>query len=66
MIDRRTLSSSLLTTLDVGEKRNVTDRHPEVATRLLRQTETIRAELGDVGVAGSDQRKINLVDPQER
>ncbi len=51
---------------DVGEKQNVADRHPGVVARLQEQAEIIRAELGDVRVAGSDQRKIDLVDPQER
>lgn len=53
-------------TNDLGEQRNVADRHPDVVTRLLMQAETIRAELGDVNTTGTDQRAINLVDPQER
>jgi len=51
---------------DVGEKRNVADRYPDVVARLRKQAEVIRAELGDVRTTGTDQRKINLVDPQER
>ncbi len=51
---------------DVGEKQNVANRYPEVVARLQKQAETIRAELGDVRTTGTDQRKINLVDPQER
>ena len=51
---------------DAGEKRNIADRHPDVVARLQKQAETIRAELGDVRTTGTDQRKINLVDPQER
>ena len=51
---------------DAGEKQNVADRYPDVLARLQKQAETIRAELGDVRTTGSDQRKINLVDPQER
>ena len=51
---------------DVGEKQNVADQNPDVVARLQKQAETIRAELGDVRVTGSDQRPINLVDPQER
>ena len=51
---------------DVGEKQNVAAQHPEVVARLQQQAEAIRSELGDVNVQGSDQRKINLVDPQER
>lgn len=51
---------------DIGEKTNVADENPAVVDRLLKQADVIRAELGDVDVRGSDQRKINLVDPQER
>lgn len=32
---------------DVSETRNVADDHPEIVSRLLAQTETARAELGD-------------------
>ena len=51
---------------DLAEKRDVADKHPRVLARLLKRAEAIRLELGDVRVTGSDQRKINLVDPQER
>ncbi len=51
---------------DVGEKQNVADRYPDVVARLEKQANTIRTELGDVRTVGRDQRKINLVDPQER
>jgi len=51
---------------DVSEKHNVTDRYPEVVARLQKQAEIIRRELGDVRTTGTDQRKINLVDPQIR
>ena len=51
---------------DVGERENVADRYPEVVARLQKQAEKIRAELGDVRTTGTDQRKINLIDPQER
>ena len=51
---------------DVGEKRNLTDKHPEIVARLQKEAEAIRAELGDVRVTGTDQRDIDLVDPQER
>ena len=51
---------------DIGEKRDVSDRYPEVVARLQQQVEIIRAELGDVRTSGTDQRRINLVDPQER
>ena len=52
--------------VDRGEKRNVAAQHPDIMARLQKRAEAIRAELGDVRVTGSDQRKINLVDPQER
>ena len=51
---------------DIGEKKNVAAENPDVVARLKNQAEVIRAELGDARVIGSDQRKINLVDPQER
>ena len=51
---------------DVGEQRNIADRNPDIVARLLQQAEIIRAELGDVRTTGTDQRKINLVNPQER
>ena len=50
---------------DLGEKTNVADRHPDIVARLRRHAEKIRVELGDVATAGSDQREIHLVDPQE-
>lgn len=51
---------------DVGERHNVADRYPEFVARLRKQAEIIRAELGDVRITGTDQRAINLTDPQER
>lgn len=51
---------------DPGEKRNLTEQNPEIVARLQKQAETIRAELGDVRTTGSDQRSIDLIDPQER
>ena len=53
-------------TSDVGEEHNVLDQNPQIVSRLQQQAERIRAELGDVTIAGSDQHSINLVDPQER
>jgi len=47
-------------------QQDVADRYAEVVARLQKQAETIRTELGDVRTTGTDQRKINLVDPQER
>lgn len=51
---------------DVGETQDVAERYPEIVARLQQQAEAIRGELGDVHTKGSDQRTINLVDPQER
>ncbi len=51
---------------DLGEKHNVADENPMVMQRLQSRAKEAVAELGDVRVTGSDQRKINLVDPQER
>ena len=51
---------------DLGEKTNVADRYPEIVARLKKHAEEIRTELGDVRTTGTDQRTINLVDPQER
>ena len=51
---------------DISESRNIAEQNPEIVARLLKQAETVRAELGDVGVKGSDQRTISLVNPQER
>ncbi len=51
---------------DVGEKRNVAREYPNIVARLQKQADTIRLELGDVRVMGTDQKTINLVEPQER
>ncbi len=51
---------------NVGEKRNVAAQNPELVAHLKKQAQAIRAELGDVRTTGTDQRKINLVNPQER
>lgn len=51
---------------DPGEKTNVADQFPEAVARLLDHADAIRAELGDVQTMGSDQRIIDLVNPQER
>lgn len=63
-----TLDDYVLFNLDVdlGEKINVADQHPEVLKMLKEQAQVIREELGDVHVIGSDQRVPNLVNPQER
>ena len=51
---------------DVGEKHDVASRYPKVVARLEKQAAHIRVELGDVRTTGTDQRRINLIDPQER
>ncbi|MEQ9411702.1 MAG: hypothetical protein RIK87_28565 [Fuerstiella sp.] len=63
-----TLDEPVLFNLDhgPGEQRNVADRHPDVVARLQKQADKVRAELGDVRITGTDQRAINLKDPQER
>lgn len=63
-----TLDQPLLFNLekDVGETENVAEQHPVVVARLQSHAKAIRAELGDVKVKGTDQRAINLLEPQER
>ncbi|WP_372796652.1 sulfatase [Pontiella sp.] len=51
---------------DAGEKHNVIAQHPEVVEALTKQAERIRAEIGGLTVAGSDQRAHGLVNPQEK
>lgn len=51
---------------DLAEKVNVADEHPEVVALLMEEVKTIRAELGDVDVVGTDQRVPDLEAPQER
>jgi len=41
---------------DIGSERNVASQHPDIVERLTRLAEVARADLGDVGVAGSGQR----------
>ncbi|WDQ19522.1 hypothetical protein [Rhodopirellula sp. P2] len=43
---------------DLGEKKNVADRHPEIVARLNEQAELIRTKLGDVQTIGTDQYPI--------
>lgn len=51
---------------DIGETKNVASGNLEVVKRLKLEAEKIRTELGDVRTKGTDQRSIQLVDPQER
>ena len=62
-----TLDKNVLFNLknDIGEKTDIADEHPDIVAMLLKQAETIRAELGDVNVVGTDQRVPNLDAPQE-
>jgi len=63
-----TLDKNVLFNLknDIGEKTDIADEHPDIVAMLLKQAETIREELGDVDVVGTDQRVPNLDAPQER
>lgn len=51
---------------DLAEKNDLAAKHPEVVKKLEAQAAVIRAELGDVGVKGTDQHAISLENPQER
>lgn len=51
---------------DVGEETDLSADYPVIVTHLQQVADEVRAELGDMRVTGSDQRAINLVDPQER
>ena len=51
---------------DVGEKTDLSTKHPDIVASLQQVADKVRAELGDVRVTGSDQRAIKLVDPQQR
>lgn len=51
---------------DLAEKLNVADQQPQVVAMLKKQSEVIRAELGDVNLIGTDQRVPELDAPQER
>ncbi|GAA5507405.1 sulfatase [Novipirellula caenicola] len=48
---------------DVSERKNVISQHPEVAAKLMSQSERIRDEIGDVDATGSDQRPHGLINP---
>jgi len=47
---------------DVGETRNLVDRHADVVSRLTRLAETARRELGDDGRPGTGQRPAAYVE----
>lgn len=69
LMGRYLLSStniSCLRTRGCWQKNDSADQHPEVVARLQQVADEIRAELGDVRITGTDQRRINFVDPQER
>ena len=55
-----TLDQPFLVNLDndIGEQHNVAADNPEVVDTFLKEAERIRAELGDVGQIGSDQRAL--------
>jgi arylsulfatase A-like enzyme len=46
---------------DVGEKNNVAGEHPDVVKRLTALAEKARADLGDTGRAGANQRPAGMV-----
>ena len=47
---------------DIGEQKNVADRHPRVVERLLALAEKARADLGDTGRPGKNQRPAGFVE----
>ena len=50
---------------DVGESRNVAEKHPDVVRRLMALAEQARKDLGDVGREGTGQRPAGWVkDPK--
>ena len=46
---------------DVGESRNIAKKYPDVVTRLLALADKARADLGDHGRAGKNQRPAGVV-----
>ena len=46
---------------DVGESRNVAKKHADVVARLLALADKARADLGDHGRAGKNQRSAGIV-----
>ena len=60
-------SSPLLFDLeaDIGSQQDLASKHPQVVKRLMRLAVRARAELGDRGVPGSEQRpRGQVADPQ--
>jgi arylsulfatase A-like enzyme len=47
---------------DVGEENNVLDEHPDVVARLTALAEVARADLGDLGRPGKNQRPPGMVE----
>jgi arylsulfatase A-like enzyme len=47
---------------DIGEKTNVADQHPDVVERLTALAEQARADLGDTGRPGKNQRPAGFVE----
>lgn len=63
-----TLKQPMLIDLDhdLGERKNLIKKYPEITSELMQEAERIRAELGDVDVIGSDQRPHGLPNPQNK
>lgn len=47
---------------DLGETRNLAERHPNTVARLVALAEGAREDLGDIGRTGKNQRAAGLVD----
>jgi arylsulfatase A-like enzyme len=47
---------------DIGETRELSDEHPEIVNRLLGLAEAARADIGDWGRQGADQRPAGWVE----
>ena len=51
---------------DIGEKIDLSDKHPEIIEELINEADRIRHELGDVNTIGSDQRIVPYKNPQKK
>ena len=51
---------------DIAEENDLSEEHPSVVALLTKEANRVRDELGDIGIMGTDQRKIRLKNPQER